>query len=228
MKTLGEQARAFREARGWNSKQMAEAVGTSRQNIESLEAHGNRIPKYIGQLAVVMGVPVDEMLANAGLAPRKAVVARESEAPFLPGFEAISIPKLSNSASMGVGAEQLPDDVVVGRLTLSPGWVAKSLKPLSKLENLRFIHGYGDSMEPTFSDGDILLVDAGVQDVRIDGIYVLEAQERLFIKRVRQRIDGGFEISSDNPNVKTVDVLSGSTTVNVKGRVVWVWNGKKL
>lgn len=146
---------------------------------------------------------------------------------YLPGFEALSVPVLATAASMGPGAEQ-HDDVVVGRLTLRPDWVTKTLKSLSKLENLRFIHGYGDSMEPTFLDGDILLVDSGAQAVNVDGIYVLEANDRLYIKRVRQRLDGTYEISSDSPKVKTVDVLDGRQEVIVKGRVVWVWNGKKM
>lgn len=147
---------------------------------------------------------------------------------FLPGFEALSIPVLAQSGSMGHGEDQMHDEVVVGRLTVSPQWVARTIKPLTKLENLRFIHGYGDSMDPTFADGDILLVDAGVNDPKIDGVYVLEANERIYIKRVRQRIDGNFEISSDNPNVKTVDVLDGRTEVAVRGRVVWCWSGKKM
>lgn len=129
---------------------------------------------------------------------------------------------------MGPGEDQMHDEVVVGRLTVSPQWVARTIKPLTKLENLRFIHGYGDSMETTFADGDILLVDAGVKEPKIDGVYVLEANDRLYIKRVRQRMNGSFEISSDNPNVKTVDVLDGSHQVNVLGRVVWAWNGRKL
>jgi transcriptional regulator with XRE-family HTH domain len=73
MKTLGEQAKAFRESKGWNSAQMAKASHTSRQNIESLEQEGNRIPKYIGHLAVAMGRSVDSMLVEAGLAPAALV-----------------------------------------------------------------------------------------------------------------------------------------------------------
>lgn len=69
MKTLGEQAKAFRESKGWNSTRMAKEVKTSRQNIESLELEGNRIPKYIGDLAVAMGRSVDDMLVEAELAP---------------------------------------------------------------------------------------------------------------------------------------------------------------
>lgn len=146
---------------------------------------------------------------------------------YLPGFEKLSIPLLANSGSMGAGDDQLHDEVVIGRLTVSPEWALKTLRP-TKLEHLRFIHGYGDSMKGTFEDGDILLVDTGVEEPKIDGVYVLEANERIYIKRVRQRLDGEYEISSDNPNVRTVDVLDGRREVKVRGRVVWAWNGKKL
>jgi phage repressor protein C with HTH and peptisase S24 domain len=152
----------------------------------------------------------------------------QGRTPYLSGFEELSIQVLANSGSMGSGDEQLHDEVVVGRLTVSPQWAARTIKPLTDLKNLRFIHGYGDSMDPTFADGDVLLVDIGVSDPKIDGVYVLEANDRLYIKRVRQRFDGQFEISSDNPTIKTVDVLDGSQQVNVRGRVVWAWNGKRL
>jgi DNA-binding XRE family transcriptional regulator len=73
-KTLGQQAREFREAQGWNTTRMGEALSTSRQNIESLEKEGNRIPKYIGDLAFLMGTTVDEMLLKAGLTKQARVV----------------------------------------------------------------------------------------------------------------------------------------------------------
>ena len=56
----------------------------------------------------------------------------------------------------------------------------------------------------------------------------MTANERLYIKRVRQRMDGSVEISSDNATVKTVDVLNGGQAIDVLGRVVWAWNGRKL
>ncbi|OPH11669.1 S24 family peptidase, partial [Azospirillum brasilense] len=79
-----------------------------------------------------------------------------------------------------------------------------------------------------FLDGDVLLVDAGVRTLEVDGVYVLAAQNRLFIKRVRQRLDGAYEISSDNPTVKTVDVLDGKHAVEILGKVIWIWNGRKI
>lgn len=140
---------------------------------------------------------------------------------------AVIVPALANGASMGGGEELMDEDVVTGHLALSPTWIGMHIKP-SRAGALRFIHGYGDSMSPTFQSGDILLVDTGVIDHKVDGIYVLKAHDRLFIKRVRQRMDGSFEVSSDNPTHKTVDVLSGNAQVAVLGRVVWAWNGQKL
>lgn len=140
----------------------------------------------------------------------------------------LKIPVLANAGAMGPGEEALHDDVIVGTLTVSPNWVSTRIRPTSD-KALRFIHAYGDSMAPTFGDGDVLLVDTGARDPsHIDGVYVLTVHERLFIKRVRQRLDGAIEVSSDNPTVKTIDVLNGDHQIQVLGRVVWAWNGKKL
>ena len=141
---------------------------------------------------------------------------------------AIRVPLLANAGSMGMGTEVQHDDVLVGHIALSEQWVQRRIQPTSQAA-LRFIHAYGDSMHPTFEDGDVLLVDTGVKDPNaIDGVYVMTANDRVYIKRVRQRMDGVVEISSDNPTVKTVDVLNGEHSIDVLGRVVWCWNGRKL
>ena len=140
----------------------------------------------------------------------------------------LDVPLLANSGSMGGGAAQLEGDLVIGALTVSREWVAKHLPSVRTPEALRFIHGYGDSMSPTFNDGDVLLVDTGISSTDIDGIYVLTVRDQVFIKRVSRRFDGKHEISSDNPSVKTIEVLNGDHSVDIKGRVVWCWNGKKI
>lgn len=145
-----------------------------------------------------------------------------------PGATAVQVPLLANAGSMGLGSDIQHDDVLVGHIALSEQWVARRLQP-TNVAALRFIHAYGDSMSPTFEDGDVLLVDTGIRDPKvIDGVYVMAANDRLYIKRVRQRMDKALEISSDNPTVKTVDVLNGDHSIDILGRVVWCWNGRKL
>lgn len=143
------------------------------------------------------------------------------------GLETVLVSLMSGAGSMGPGNDLMHDEVVRGRMPLAMTWISKSIKP-THVDNLRFIHGYGDSMEPTICDGDVLLVDTGVREARIDGVYVLSANERLYIKRVRQRLDGVYEVSSDNSTVKTIDVLDGRATVDVRGRVVYIWNGRRV
>ena len=166
----------------------------------------------------------DAEIARLGGAPAHTA---PSPAP-VPGEAIVTVPLLSNSASMGVGNEAMHEDVMIGALSLSDSWLSKIVRP-SRPGALRFIHGFGDSMSPTFEDGDVLLVDTGARDPQsIDGVYVLSANSRLYIKRVRCRMDGAMEVSSDNATVKTVDVLNGENTLDVLGRVVWCWNGRKL
>lgn len=217
--SIHEQIKTAREKMGWSMQRLAAEISATEslakplswQTVQQWE-NGLSAPKRTRMQTVRRLLKLNET--------NPALFDESTEGGY-------SVSLLAAAASMGPGSEQ-HDDVVVGRLTLSPTWISKSLKPLTSPGNLRFIHGYGDSMEPTFIDGDILLVDAGVRDVKVDGIYVLAANERLYIKRVRQRMDGTFEISSDNPTVKTVDVLDGSRPVDVLGRVVWLWNGRKL
>ncbi|KQO38168.1 phage repressor protein [Acidovorax sp. Leaf84] len=169
------------------------------------------------------------LLVNAGrpVGGKGAVVSALSPSP-APGSPVVNVPLLANAGSMGPGTDIQHDDVLVGHIALSEQWVARRLRPTSTMA-LRFIHAYGDSMSPTFEDGDVLLVDTGIRDPKdIDGVYVMSANDRVYIKRVRQRLDGVIEISSDNATVKTVDVLNGDHRIDILGRVVWCWNGRKL
>lgn len=145
-----------------------------------------------------------------------------------PGQPAIYIPLLANSGSMGPGADMEHDDVIVGSLPISPDWLEKRIRPTS-FQALRFIHAYGDSMSPTFEDGDVLLVDTGRRDPSgADGVYVLGTSKRLFIKRVTEKFNGGHDVTSDNKTVKLVQELNGDHEISVLGRIVWVWHGRKL
>lgn len=234
---LGDAIRSAIEKKGVTQREVANVFEVKPPSIQDWIKRGtvskDKLPALWHYFEDVVG-PEHwglESFPRWPLRPRTAATPGfhdQSPSEFLPGFESLQIPELAQSGSIAHGDEQMHDEVVVGRLTVSPQWVLRTIKPLTELENLRFIHGFGDSMEPTFCDGDILLVDAGVRDPKIDGVYVLEVSDRVYIKRVRQRMNGSFEVSSDNPHVKTVDVLDGTTRVNVCGRVVWCWNGKKM
>ena len=70
---------------------------------------------------------------------------------------------------------------VIRGITVHVDWLKSQGLNFSKLENLAIIDGDGDSMEGTFRNGDALLVDRGITDVRTDAIYVFTLDGALFI-----------------------------------------------
>ncbi|WP_421707958.1 LexA family transcriptional regulator [Algihabitans sp.] len=92
----------------------------------------------------------------------------------------------------------------------------------SAIEGLAIVEAVGDSMEPTISNGDLVMIDR--QDtVPGDGLYALVLDDSLLVKRVHKTLDG-LEITSDNsalyrpitlPRARIDDVM-------IVGRVRWL------
>lgn len=224
---LYQAARQLRDVSGQSA--VARLLNESPQTVKNWETRG---VSRAGAMKAeeVLGVRANWLISGEGeMASLGGQVAAAAEAP-LPAHmsDLIRIPLLANSASMGPGNEVLDSDYVVGDLSLSSHWINQYIKP-GNIRELKFIHAHGESMAPTFSDGDVLLVDAGSRDpASHEGVYVLEVHGKTYIKRVRMRMSGTLEVSSDNPTIKTVDELNGDHEVRVLGRVVWAWNGRKL
>lgn len=228
MKTLGEQVRAFRDERGWNTTEMAKAVGTSRQNIESLEAHGNRIPKYLGGLAKAMGVRVDVLLERAGLLPAGYVM------PALPALPEdasevglVRIPQFATGGAMGSGLVLRDQPGVIREWKVTREWVEKNVPYYTTLDNLAIVTGFGDSMLGMFSPGDPLLVDRGITKADVDGVYFFRVGEEGFIKRL-QRIPGqGVVVISENTKYRDW-TITPEMDFQVLAKVLKAWNGQAL
>lgn len=141
--------------------------------------------------------------------------------------DTIRLPLFSATCSMGKGSDLITEDVLMGDVPVSRHWLALNV-PRSRPEALQLVHAYGDSMLGTLNSGDFAIVDTDCQVADIDGVYVLQANGQLFIKRVTRRMDGAHVITSDNPSVRTVDVLDGSHPVRICGRVVYGWNGRRF
>jgi len=62
MTTIADKVQTFRLQRGLNTAQLAKLVGTSRQNIENLEAGQVDQPRYLARLAATMQISVEDLL----------------------------------------------------------------------------------------------------------------------------------------------------------------------
>lgn len=138
-----------------------------------------------------------------------------------------SIPALDVGGSMGAGRALPEYETVVGKLDVNQTWVRSQLPNITSPTNLRMITGYGDSMEGTYNDGDLLFVDTGVHEVRIDAVYVFAVNDELYVKRLQRRPDGTLTVISDNKKYEPY-TIDHRDKMRVIGRVVYAWNGRKL
>ena len=131
----------------------------------------------------------------------------------------IEIPVLNVDASAGFGAIA-ESETAHTRFGFDERWLARLTR--AKSASLSIIHVLGDSMEPTLSDCDEVLVDASDQGSRLrDGIYVLRADDALVVKRVTLKPGGRkITISSDNSAYPSWDDVDRSE-IQVVGRVIW-------
>lgn len=220
---------------GISQADFARKIGESDQTVNNWKRRG--IPK--GKLFTVssaMGISAEQYLSDPDGKRRnlpslvgvpQIVTYRTDDASLPPTY---SIPRLDIGGSMGLGGRVQPElETIVGTIDINQQWVRSHLPQISSPNNLRVITGYGDSMEGTYNDGDILFVDTGFNDIRLDAVYVFSLGEELFIKRVQRRPDGSLAILSDNKKYEPYAIQNASKTdLRVIGRVVWAWNGRKL
>jgi hypothetical protein len=127
-------------------------------------------------------------------------------------------------ASAGPGA-LVSDEQGKPYFGFEPRWLkALTATPADRLSIIRV---EGDSMSPTLSPGDDILVDFGDCGDRIrDGIYVLRVDEALVVKRIavnpmRRRVT----VQSDNPAYPDWPDCK-MESIDCVGRVIW--SGRKL
>lgn len=91
-----------------------------------------------------------------------------------------------------------------------------------KADDLVAVVVKGDSMSPTLSEGDTVLVHT-IETRVTDGIYVIRIDGDIFVKRLQHRFGGAIGVISDNKDYPDQE-LSGPqlNELTIIGRVVWM------
>lgn len=87
-----------------------------------------------------------------------------------------------------------------------------------ELQNIEALNVSGDSMEPTFSYGDMIFINRSKVDIGRGGVFTINSEAGLFIKRLQKRIDGKIDVISDNKEYEKQTLEPHELTVI--GRVV--------
>jgi phage repressor protein C with HTH and peptisase S24 domain len=135
------------------------------------------------------------------------------------GREYAILPSYSITASAGDGAfaeDGEPDDFQI----MPSNWLKSVTR--ARLSDLCVIQVAGDSMWETLHNGDNVLVDRSRKTVGRPGIYVLQIDGELIVKRVQKHLQTGhIEVISDNPRYPTMTITE-EERLAVVGRVVWM------
>lgn len=120
----------------------------------------------------------------------------------------------AGSGSWNEGKRKLDD------IPFTPAFFQKRLNRSSG-SGFAVLEARGDSMEPSISDGDLLLLDEN--DTRlVDGVFAFLIDDEARVKRFRKGIDG-VTIMSDNPVYAPEQLASDQLDrIKIIGRVRWI------
>jgi len=169
------------------------------------------------------------MLAAAAEADSPAVNGQ----PYLPGnFAAlrpsngeILIPQYDVRGAMGHG--QVPADYneAVRNLVVREEILREKGVTYSAASALAMITGWGQSMEGTINDKDLVIVDRGVKEFIGEGIYVVTWHQELYIKRMMRLDEDHYRLISDNQHYENQTARVDDVTIHAK--VLLIWNARK-
>ncbi len=196
-----------------NSSELARHFETSPSTIANWKKRDTIPYKEVYEISRQFGVSMDWILNGVGDPKEKSIQLAPKESEFF------QLPHYSVEASAGNGS-LIEAENIDQHLAFRQSWV----KRLGlKSENLIAIYARGDSMEPTIFSGDTLVIDKSMNTVTSDGgIYVINYDGELFVKRVQKQLNGTVAITSDNKNYGDIVIASADlNTLKIIGRVIW-------
>lgn len=122
--------------------------------------------------------------------------------------------------------ETIQSRQIVDHLAFKRDWILSDLK--IDPSRLILVSSVGDAMEPTVRTGDLLLVDRSPKSPLEDGIYLIQIDQSLSVKRLERRVDGSVTIRGDNPKASQGESIPKNELARLKniGKVVWM--GRKI
>lgn len=212
MTTLGERVRAERNAKGWSQVELARRVtragySITQGGIAQIERRGETEPKSIVQLAQALGVSVNWLQSMRG-EKTAGVAADDLQLSMLPsvrhgkaGARPAAGPEPRQQLQVFASAQGGEE----GAMTLSNepvAWLPRD----ARLEGVEEAYGCfvsGDSMEPAYEKGNILLVNPRAPVNPGDDVVFMREDKSgtryVLVKRLVRRNESSWTVKQYNP-----------------------------
>lgn len=156
--------------------------------------------------------------------PPKAAIRQERQAGF------VRLQHLSPRPSMGMGSDLSEQIQVVQHLEVYEQWLREAVGSTDP-KKIKVLTAVGRSMLPAIGDKDLVFVDISKKVVDAPGIYVIDVNQRLLLKKVMIQGNGTLIIRSENtaefPDEERYPADQINETVHICGKVMAWWSLQK-
>lgn len=244
---FGKRIEAERIAQGFSQQRLCDLAGmtgrSAQQALDSIEKRDSSRTRYAAALARALGLRLEYALTGQGpkfepwaerwtpadVAPAVSTNEAPEDTRVVERSIDVQIPHLNVQTLKGRNDAAIDSPDAIRSVTVSRRLIRQLLPTMTGPSNLVIVTGHGDSMEPTYRDGDLMVVDTGFKQIDVDGVYVIERDEQLYIKRMQRQVDGSLAMISDNQIYRPQHIADlEADRFHVIGRVLLVWNARRL
>lgn len=194
----GERLKARMEERGVSQSELARRVGVSQQAIGKLVSGESSTSRQLHKIARELATSPAYLMGETDDPDEGALLPLPAE-DVAGDLGLVAIKEVD--LALGLGGGYIDDGAVLETTRYFPSsWLRELTR--TPPEHLVFARTKGDSMKPTLSDGDIVIIDLTQQRIsEQDGVYAVAVAQLGMVKRIWANPDGSYKIKSDNPNV---------------------------
>lgn len=201
---VAERLTKLTEQANISQAELARRVGTSQATIWKLANGQSTSSKFLFKIAQILETTPDYLLGETddpGDNPVGIVRHRERPTRAQETERIVNVPMIDLAYGMGgTYLDDLGEEAEIRTEPFPLSFIRRYTR--AKPDNLVFAEGMGDSMVPTITSNDLMLIDQSDNTLRIaDQIWAFSFGGVGMIKRLRPRPDGSIAILSDNPNV---------------------------
>jgi SOS-response transcriptional repressor LexA len=192
MKTLGVFFKAKREAEGWSSREAGKHAGMSHAHIIDIE-NDKIVPAFdkVVRLLKAYHVSMDELLAETGYMPPNVLPAKMGKLRKVPVISWVTAGDWSEACDM-----------------FQPGDAEDWIETDVKGECVFALRVQGDSMEPEFIEGEIIIINPHIDVSPGDYVVVKNGKGEATLKQLK-KYGNTYVLHPLNPKYQDMEVKKG-------------------
>jgi len=193
---IADRIRKAREHGGYSLDTFSEKLEISKRTLQNYEKNTSEPnASTIINIAEICHISDWWLLTGKGsMEDNDYIIQNKRDANDTKGYE-VDMLNIRTGAGKGVYNYEVE---IIDKIMLDK----KFFKTKPDLLKIKIVEVDGDSMEPTIKDGDYVVIDESKTE-KSNGIYALQLDGQLLVKRLQFKLDGTVLIISDNDKYET-------------------------